>query len=87
MGMDVGETFIVQFIMNSLPAEFGQFQVNYNTIKDKWNLQEIKAMLIQEEGRLKKIRDHSIYFMAHNEASNSKQAPGHKGKKGQSIKD
>jgi len=24
MGMDVSESFLVQFIMNSLPAEFGQ---------------------------------------------------------------
>ncbi|KAL2318813.1 hypothetical protein Fmac_032689 [Flemingia macrophylla] len=56
MGMEVNESFLVQFIMNSLPPKFGQFQVNYNTIKDKWNLQEIKAMLVQEEGRLKKVR-------------------------------
>ncbi|KAM0894217.1 hypothetical protein ACQ4PT_024623 [Festuca glaucescens] len=85
MGMDVGETFVVQFIMNSLPPEFGQFQVNYNTIKDKWNLQAIKAMLIQEEGRLKKIRDHSVYFMAHNEASSSKPKPGFKGKRKDNV--
>lgn len=50
LGMDVNENFLVQFIMNSLPPDFGQFQVNYNTIKDKWNLQAVKAMLIQEEG-------------------------------------
>ncbi|XP_074288006.1 uncharacterized protein LOC141613164 [Silene latifolia] len=35
LGMDVSDTFLVQFIINSLPYEFGQFQVNYNTIKDK----------------------------------------------------
>ena len=35
MGMDVSESFLVQFIINSLPFEFGQFQVNYNTIKKK----------------------------------------------------
>lgn len=43
MGMDV--IFLVKFIINS----FGQFQVNYNTIKEKWNLQEINVMLIQEQ--------------------------------------
>ncbi|XP_047174291.1 uncharacterized protein LOC124841951, partial [Vigna umbellata] len=43
MGIEVNESFLVQFIMNSLPPEFGQFQVNYNTLKDKWNFQEIKA--------------------------------------------
>ncbi|WVZ16898.1 hypothetical protein V8G54_009880 [Vigna mungo] len=79
--MEVNESFLVQFIMNSLPPEFGQFQVNYNTIKDKWNFQEIKAMLVQEEGRLKKIRDHSIHLIIHEGASFSKAKPGKKNKK------
>uniref|UniRef100_A0A6N2MU30 Retrovirus-related Pol polyprotein from transposon TNT 1-94-like beta-barrel domain-containing protein n=1 Tax=Salix viminalis TaxID=40686 RepID=A0A6N2MU30_SALVM len=57
MGMEVHESFLVQFIINSLPQEYGQFQVNYNTIKDKWNIQELKAMLIQEEARLKKQKN------------------------------
>jgi len=35
MGIDVSESFLVQFIMNSLLAEFAQFQVNYNTTKEK----------------------------------------------------
>ncbi|RDX64281.1 hypothetical protein CR513_57182, partial [Mucuna pruriens] len=26
MGIDISESFLVQFILNSLPAEFGQFQ-------------------------------------------------------------
>ena len=46
MGMQMSESFLVQFIFNSLPTEFGKFQVNYNTLKEKWNFQEIKAMLI-----------------------------------------
>ena len=37
IGMDVSGTFLVQFIINSLPPEFGQFQVNYNTLKEKLN--------------------------------------------------
>ena len=35
LGMDVSESFLVQFIVNSLALEFGQFQVNYNTLKEK----------------------------------------------------
>lgn len=46
MGTDVSESVLVQFIINSLHFEFDQFQVNYNTIKEKWNLHEIKVMLI-----------------------------------------
>lgn len=81
MGMDVNETFLVQFIINSLPVEFGQFQVNYNTIKDKWNFQELKAMLIQEEGRLRKMKDQSVHLVGHDGASSSKRKPGKKDKK------
>ncbi|KAK9749378.1 hypothetical protein RND81_02G122000 [Saponaria officinalis] len=81
LGMDVSETFLVQFIMNSFPFEFGQFQVNYNTIKDKWNFQELKAMLIHEEGRLKKMRDQVVHLVGHDGASSSKTKPSLKGKK------
>ncbi|WVZ17437.1 hypothetical protein V8G54_010419 [Vigna mungo] len=81
MGMEVNESFLVQFIMNSLPPEFGQFQVNYNTIKDKWNFQEIKAMLVQEEGRLKKMRDYSIHLTTHEGTSFNKAKPGKNNKK------
>ena len=68
MGMDVSESFLVQFIINSLPLEFSQFQVNCNTLNEKWNLQEIKAMLVQEEGRLKKMKEHFVYLTFHYEA-------------------
>ncbi|XP_074298256.1 uncharacterized protein LOC141629094 [Silene latifolia] len=86
LGMDVSDTFLVQFIINSLPYEFGQFQVNYNTIKDKWNYQELKAMLIQEEGRLKKMKDQVVHFLSHDGASSSKAKPSKKGKNGKKGK-
>ncbi|KAK9089114.1 hypothetical protein Scep_028196 [Stephania cephalantha] len=81
MGMDVSESFLVQSIINSLPHEFGQIQVNYNTIKEKWNLQEIKAMLVQEEGRLRKLKGHSVHLTMHDGASSSKVIPGRKDRK------
>ncbi|XP_047257516.1 uncharacterized protein LOC124889599 [Capsicum annuum] len=33
--MEVEQNFLVQFIINSLPSEYGPFQMNYNTMKDK----------------------------------------------------
>ncbi|GAV91707.1 UBN2 domain-containing protein [Cephalotus follicularis] len=54
MVMKVDESFLVQFIINSLPSKYGPFQINYNTIKDKWNVTELQSILIQEEARLKK---------------------------------
>ncbi|XP_024004861.1 uncharacterized protein LOC112082010 [Eutrema salsugineum] len=80
LGMEVHEQFLVQFIMNSLPFEFSQFQVNYNTIKDKWNFKELKAMLVQEEGRLKKMNDLVANLVGHGSASSNKGKPSRKDK-------
>ena len=76
LGMDVSETFLVQFIVNSLPLEFGQFQVNYNTLKEKWNIKEIKAMLVQEEGRLKKMKEHYVHLTFHKKVGSNKAKRG-----------
>jgi hypothetical protein len=51
--MNVDEFFLVQFILNSLPPQYEPFQINYNTMKDKWNLNQLANMLSQEEVRLK----------------------------------
>ncbi|KAA0033348.1 Retrovirus-related Pol polyprotein from transposon TNT 1-94 [Cucumis melo var. makuwa] len=42
MGMEVNENFLVTFILNSLPSEYGPFHMNYNTLKDKWNVHELQ---------------------------------------------
>lgn len=81
LGMEIYEQFLVQFIMNSLPIEFSQFQVNYNTIKEKWNFKELKAMLIQEEGRLKKVKEHVANFVGLDSASSVKRKPSRWDKK------
>ncbi|XP_047268106.1 uncharacterized protein LOC124898510 [Capsicum annuum] len=49
LGMEVEQNFLVQFIINSLSSEYGPFQMNYNTMKDKWNVHELHGMLVQEE--------------------------------------
>ncbi|XP_049368990.1 uncharacterized protein LOC125833884 [Solanum verrucosum] len=63
LGMKVDDTFLVQFILNSLPLEYGPFQIYYNTIKDKWDISELSSMLTQVESRLKKQGGHSINLM------------------------
>ena len=35
LGMNVNEFFLIHFILNSLPPQYGPFQINYNTVKDK----------------------------------------------------
>ncbi|GJW31471.1 retrovirus-related pol polyprotein from transposon TNT 1-94, partial [Tanacetum coccineum] len=57
------DSFLVQFIMNLLSPEYGSFHINYYTLKDKWNIDEIFSKPIQEEARLKKQRVYSVNFV------------------------
>ncbi|KAF7139870.1 hypothetical protein RHSIM_Rhsim06G0170200 [Rhododendron simsii] len=53
LGMKVDESFLVQFILNSLLAQFDPFKIHYNTNKDKLSLNELTNMCVQEEVRLR----------------------------------
>ncbi len=44
--MTVDDSFLVQFIVNSLSLEYGPFQINYNTIEDKWNGNKLANKLV-----------------------------------------
>ncbi|KAG8377672.1 hypothetical protein BUALT_Bualt08G0057200 [Buddleja alternifolia] len=58
--LTVDDSFLVQFILNSLPPEYGPFQINFNTIKDKWDVNELSSKLTQEETRLKAQGGHTV---------------------------
>ncbi|XP_060200906.1 uncharacterized protein LOC132629208 [Lycium barbarum] len=51
--VDMFAPFLVHFILNSLPTEYGPFKISYNTHKDKWSNNELLTMCVQEEERLK----------------------------------
>jgi len=61
-GMIVDQNFLVQFILNSLPSEYGPLQMNYNTMKDKWNVHDLDNMLVQEKTRLTNQGNHSMNY-------------------------
>ena len=50
--VDMSETFLVHFILCTLPQQYGPFKISYNTHKDKWSINELLTMCVQEEGRL-----------------------------------
>jgi len=80
--MTMDEGFLVQFILNSLPSEYGPFQMNYNTMKDKWNVYEFHSMLVQKETRLKNLGSHYIQYVKNQGAVGKKGTKKHgKGKR------
>ena len=48
----MSETFFVHYILNSLLAQYSPFKISYNTHKEKWSINELMVMCVQEEGRL-----------------------------------
>ncbi|KAH7510670.1 hypothetical protein FEM48_ZijujUnG0101300 [Ziziphus jujuba var. spinosa] len=46
------ETFLVRYILCTLPQQYGPFKISYNTHKDKWSVNELMTMCVQKEGRL-----------------------------------
>jgi len=63
LGMAVDDNFLMQFILNSLLFEYDHFQMNYNTMKDKWNVHKLHNILVQEETILKNQGHHSINYV------------------------
>ncbi|RYE20621.1 MAG: hypothetical protein EOP45_10750 [Sphingobacteriaceae bacterium] len=50
--VEMSETFLVHFILCTLPQQYGPFKISYNTHKDKWSINELMTMCVQEEHRL-----------------------------------
>ncbi|XP_010553034.1 PREDICTED: uncharacterized protein LOC104823254 [Tarenaya hassleriana] len=48
----MSDSFLVHYILNSLSQQYGPFKISYNTHKDKWSINELLNMCVQEEGRL-----------------------------------
>ncbi|XP_038983363.1 uncharacterized protein LOC120111061 [Phoenix dactylifera] len=51
--VDMSETFLVHFVLNSLPMEYAPFKISYNTHTEKWTMNQLLAMCVDEEQRIK----------------------------------
>ncbi|KAF7835869.1 Retrovirus-related Pol polyprotein from transposon TNT 1-94 [Senna tora] len=50
--VELPDSFLVYSILNSLSPQYGTFKISYNTHKQKWSINEVLTMCVQEEGRL-----------------------------------
>jgi hypothetical protein len=46
LDLAIKDDFLIYLIFNSLPKEFKTFEVNYNSMNDKWTLKKFIAMCV-----------------------------------------
>ncbi|GMJ06825.1 hypothetical protein HRI_004351700 [Hibiscus trionum] len=42
--VEMSESFLVYYILNTLPPQYGTFKISYNTHKNKWSIDELLTM-------------------------------------------
>ncbi|XP_074313701.1 uncharacterized protein LOC141648892 [Silene latifolia] len=45
----MSDSFLMHFILCTLSPKYAPFKISYNTHKDKWSINELMAMCVQEE--------------------------------------
>jgi hypothetical protein len=53
MDLRLKDEFLIYLVFASFPKEYETFIVNYNLQPDKWDIEKLIAMCVQEEERLK----------------------------------
>ena len=64
------DEFLIYLIFTSLPKEYETFVVNYNLQPDKWDIEKLIAMCVQEEERLKSSHGDSANHVKENKRKN-----------------
>ncbi|XP_074306409.1 uncharacterized protein LOC141641653 [Silene latifolia] len=75
----MSDSFLLHFILCTLPPKYAPFKISYNTHKDKWSINELMAMCVQEEGRLLMEEREKVNLIV---ASSSKRQKDHTKNKG-----
>jgi hypothetical protein len=79
--------FLIYLIFNLLPKEFKTFEVNYNSMNDKWTLEKFIAMCVQKEERIKRNNSgvDSVNMTKHHQKRKIPPSPPKKEDKGKAV--
>jgi hypothetical protein len=66
MNMELKTEFLVHLVFAYLPKEYDSFEVNYNLHLEKWDIEKLIAMCVQEEERLKGSHGDSVNYVKQN---------------------
>ena len=48
----ISKSFLVQYILCTLPPQYSQFKISYNTHKEDWSISKLLTMCVQEKEQL-----------------------------------
>ncbi|KAL6346088.1 hypothetical protein AAG906_025368 [Vitis piasezkii] len=74
------ESFLVHSILNTLLPQYGHFKISYNTRKDKWSINELMTMCVQEEERLMMEQGENVMLVTQKKEKKGKSQASQKGK-------
>jgi len=58
--VELGDSYLIWQIMESLPSQFDVLKTSYNTQKEEWTIYEMIPIISQEEASIKKTKSHSV---------------------------
>jgi len=58
----MSDSFLVHYILCTLPMQYSPFKISYNTHKDKWSINELLIVCVQEEERLIMEEGEKVYL-------------------------
>lgn len=64
----------------SFSKQFGVMKTSYNTQKIEWTVDEMIAIVSQEEDFIREGKSHSVQFVASTSSTKNEKKKGHKGK-------
>ena len=74
--IEMFESFLVHFSLNSLLSKYGLIKISYNTHKKKWSVNKLLTMRVQEEGRLNQERIESAQLGTRKKTNQERQRQG-----------
>ncbi|CAL8132040.1 unnamed protein product [Prunus armeniaca] len=66
LDIPIANPFLIHLVLNSLPSPYGYLKVIYNAQKDKWDLNELILVCVQEEAQIKKVNEANIVHLTTN---------------------